>query len=124
MDHNEGTSRGYYRVELDRGWCDCGKFQVFCMPCSHVIAACSNVLQDPSKHLYVIYNVINVFDVYKNSFPMVEKEEYWPTYQCGIVWHNENLRRKKKGRPNNTRIRTEMHTTDEVVRLYGTCRHP
>lgn len=39
MDHNEGRPRGYYRVELDNGWCDCEKFQVFHMPCFNVIAA-------------------------------------------------------------------------------------
>ena len=46
MDHNEGMSRGHYRVKLDRDWCDCGKFQVFRMLCSHVMAACSKVRQD------------------------------------------------------------------------------
>ena len=26
MDHNEDMPREYYRVELDRGWCDYEKF--------------------------------------------------------------------------------------------------
>lgn len=41
MDHNEGSPRGYFRVDLDRGWCEREKFQAFCMPCSHVIEVCS-----------------------------------------------------------------------------------
>lgn len=32
MDHNESRPMGYYRVELHRGWWDCGKFQAFRMP--------------------------------------------------------------------------------------------
>lgn len=49
MDHNEGRPRGYYRVELDRSWCDCGKFQAFRMPCSHVLAACAHARNEPSQ---------------------------------------------------------------------------
>ncbi|XP_058734136.1 uncharacterized protein LOC131605848 [Vicia villosa] len=44
IDHNEGLPRQQYRVLTDEGWCDCGKFQAFRMPCSHVIAA--SIVQD------------------------------------------------------------------------------
>lgn len=39
---------------------------------------------------------------------MVAKDEYLPTYQGDIIWNNEKMRRKKKGRPNSKRIRTKM----------------
>lgn len=41
MDHSEGKPMGHYKVNLINGWCDCGKFKVYHVPCSHVIAACS-----------------------------------------------------------------------------------
>jgi hypothetical protein len=104
MDHNEGMPMGQYRVELDRGWCDCGRFQAFRTPCSHVIAACSKVRRDPSYLLSEVYKVASLSNVYKISFSVVAKEDYWPEYQGDIVWHNEVMRRKKKGHPNNTRI--------------------
>ena len=122
MDHNEGRPRGYYRVELDRGWCDCGKFQAFRMPCSHVIAACSHVRLDPIQHISPVYTVKSVLSVYINTFSVLAKEDYWPAYQGDIVWHNEQMRRKKKGRPKSTRIRTEMDTANKMIRLCSTCR--
>lgn len=91
MEHNEGRPSGYYRVELDRGWCDCIKFQVFRMSCSHVTTTCSKARQGPSNLLSIIYKVINLCNMYKNSFSVLAKEDYWPSYQGEIVWHNENM---------------------------------
>jgi hypothetical protein len=99
MDHNEGSPRWYYRVELVRGWCDCGKFQAFRMRCSDVIATCSKAQQDPSNLLSATYKVINLCNVYNNNFSVVAKEDYWYAYQWEIVWHNKIMRRKKKDRP-------------------------
>lgn len=55
---------------------------------------------------------------------MVENEDYWPAYQGHIVWHNENMRRKKKDRSNNTQIRTEMDTANKMVTLCSSCCQP
>lgn len=76
MYHNERRPKGYYRVELDRGWCDCGKFQAFHKPCNRVIEACSHARQDPSNLLSGVYKFINVYNVYNNIFLVVAKEEY------------------------------------------------
>lgn len=80
--------------------------------------------QDAFMHLSDVYKVVNIFNVYNNSFPVVELEDYWSAYQGEIIWHNENMRQKKKDLPNNTRIKTEMDTTDKMVRLCSLCRQP
>ena len=121
MDYNEGRLREYYRVELDRGLCNCKKLQAFHIPCSHVIVACSKARHDSSNLLFVVYKVINLRNVYNNNFLVVAKEDYWPTYQWNIVWHNENMRTKKKGLLNSMRIRTKMDTTNKMVRLCSSC---
>ena len=51
-------------------------------------------------------------------------EEYWPPYEGDIVWHNDEMRRKKKGMPKSTRIRTGMDSTDKMIRLCSICRQP
>jgi len=38
IDHKEGMIQGEYKVDLQAKLCDCGKFQVLHLPCSHVIA--------------------------------------------------------------------------------------
>ncbi|XP_058753389.1 uncharacterized protein LOC131626586 [Vicia villosa] len=100
IDHNEGLPRQQYRVLTDEGWCDYGKFQAFRMPFSHAET---------------------LLGVYNNAFQVMAKEDYWPAYEGDVVWHNDNMRRKKRGRPNSTRIRTEMDH-EKVVRKCGICR--
>src|SRR4051812_36270865 len=39
-----------------------------------------------------------------------------------MVWHNDNMQRNKRGRPNSTRIRTEMDDHEKMVRKCGICR--
>lgn len=124
MDHNEGRPNLSYAVRLSNGWCDCGKFQAFRMPCSHVIAACAYTRWDAYSHLSNVYRVDSLMNVYNKCFHVVAMEEYWPPYEGDIVWHNEEMRRKKKGHPNNTRIQTEMDTMDKMIRKCSICRQP
>lgn len=76
MDYNEGIPNKDYRVQLNRDWCNCGKFQAFYMPFSHVITTCSYARQDASKNLSDVCKVISVFNVYNNRFPVVAMEDY------------------------------------------------
>lgn len=122
IDHNEGLPRQQYRVLLDDHWCDCGKFQAFRMPCSHVIAACAFAHRDALSLLSPIYKAETLLQVYSVAFPVVAKEDYWPEYDGEVVWHNDTMRRNKKGRPNSTRIRTEMDVQDKMERKCSICR--
>ncbi|KAI5448199.1 hypothetical protein KIW84_015572 [Lathyrus oleraceus] len=124
MDHNEGRPNLAYAVRLNKSWCDCGKFQAFRIPCSHVIASCAYTRQDAYSHLFDVYKANTIMNIYNQSFSVLPMEDYWPPYEGDIVWHNEEMRRKKKGRPNSTRIITEMDSTDKMIRLYSIYRQP
>jgi hypothetical protein len=124
MDHNEGRTNLSYAVRLNRSWCDCGKFQAFRIPFSHVIVACTHTLQDAYNHISDVYKTITVMNVYNKSFSVLPMEKYCPPYEGDIVWHNDEMRRKKKGRPNITHIRTEMDTIDKMIRLCSIYRQP
>ena len=120
IDHNEGLPRQEYRVILPSRWCDCGKFQVFRMPCSHVIVACVYTHQDILLLLSPIYKSETLLNI-NNGFPMVSKLDYWPAYDDEIVWHNDQMRRIKKGRPKSKRITTEMDSLDKLERKCCLC---
>ncbi|CAK8538229.1 unnamed protein product [Lathyrus sativus] len=122
MDHGEGKPMGHYKVDLLNGWCDCGKFQAFRVPFSHVIAACSNVRHDACALLSDVYRVTNLFGVYNASFPVMSCDEYWPVYEGDQICHNPRMWRNKKGRPVNTRITTEMDNFDKLERKCSMCR--
>lgn len=76
IDHNDGLPRQEYWVLLPDGCWDCGKFQAFRMPCSHVITPCSFAHQNALTLLFPIYRAGTLLDVYKNPFPAIEKEDY------------------------------------------------
>src|SRR3954470_21611041 len=122
IDHGEGLPRQEYRVLLEERWCDCGKFQAFRMPCSHVIAACAHSHLDALALLSPFYKSETLLHVYNNGFAVVAKEDYWPAYEGEIVWHNDQMRRNKKGRPKSKRITTEMDELDKLERKCGLCR--
>ena len=122
IDHNQGLPRQEYRVLIPDRWCDCGQFQAYRMPCSHVIAACSHSHFDALSLVSPIYKVATLLNVYDNPFPVVALEAYWPEYDGEIVWHNESMRRNKSGRPNSRRIRTEMDVAEKMQRKCSICR--
>lgn len=76
MDHNEGDQRDTIGSDYKEIGAAIKKIQVFCMSCPYVNTTCSSVRQDVFFHLYVVYKVVNIFNAYINSFPMVAKEEY------------------------------------------------
>ncbi|XP_058784552.1 uncharacterized protein LOC131659363 [Vicia villosa] len=124
MDHGEGKPMGDYKVNLRDLWCDCGKYQAYRVPCSHVIAACSMVRQDAYALLSDDYRVSNLFGVYSTSFPVLPLDEYWPSFEGDQICHNPLMRRNKKGRPVSSRIRTEMDKYDKLERKCALCRLP
>jgi len=48
------------------------------------------------------------YSIYNTTFKEVHDKSYWPPYDGPVLCHNPNMWRLKKGRSNNTRIRTEM----------------
>lgn len=76
MDYSEWKSMGRYKVDMLNGWSDCGKFQAYRVPCSHVIDTRSGVRQDTYAHLSNVYKVVNLFGVYNIIFPVLPYEKY------------------------------------------------
>lgn len=111
-----------FKVDLQAGWCDCGKYQALHLPCSHVIAACS-----PFHHDYTTL----IPHVFKNEsvcvIKVVQDKSYYPPYEGPELFHNPHMQKLKKGQPNSTRIRSEMDEEVErtpTPRLCRLCRHP
>ena len=76
MDHNEGRPNLSYAVKLNRSWCDCVKFQAYCILCSHVITTCAHTHQDAYNHLFDVYKAIIVMNAYNKNFSVLPMEEY------------------------------------------------
>ncbi|CAK8539745.1 unnamed protein product [Lathyrus sativus] len=122
INQNNGRPTSTFSVDLRNRLCDCGKFQAFHLPCSHMIAACSSIRQDYIIHIPEVFIVLNIFKVYKESFSGLPHEENWPKYEGFTLCHDDSMRRNKKGRPTSSRIRTEMENAEKEKRRCGICR--
>ncbi|CAK8535466.1 unnamed protein product [Lathyrus sativus] len=122
IKQRDGRPLGTFSVGLRRGWCDCGRFQAFHLPCSHVIAACASIRQDHNMHIPDVFKVLSAFKVYSQSFLGLPHQQNWQTYEGFTLCHDETMRRNKKGRPNSIRITTEMDDFEKEKRRCGICR--
>lgn len=104
INQNDDRSIGTFSVDIRKQWCDCEKFWVFHLPCSHVITTYSSICHDYSMHISYIFKVFNVFKVYKERFLGLPHEDNWPQYDGFTLCHDAFMRRKKKGRSHNTRL--------------------
>ncbi|XP_050916681.1 uncharacterized protein LOC127131827 [Lathyrus oleraceus] len=75
INQNDGRPTGTFSVDLRKQHCDCGKFQAFHLPYSHVIVACSSIRQNYSIHIPDVFKILNAFKVYKESFLGLTHEE-------------------------------------------------
>ncbi|CAK8532597.1 unnamed protein product [Lathyrus sativus] len=122
INYNDGRPTGTFSIDLRNRLCDCGKFQAFQLPCSHVIVACSSIRQDYTIHIPEVFTVLNAFKVYKESFLGLPHEENWPKYEGFTLCNDDSMRRNKKERPTNSRIRNEMDDAEKEKRRCGICR--
>jgi len=123
IDHKEGLPKGEYKVDLQNKWCECRRFRVLHLPCSHVIAACFSFCHNYKTFVDNKFTNECVYAVYNIHFDVVHHHTYWPDYEGLKVVSNKSMRRANKGRPPITRIRTEMDDV-ETERRCGVCRMP
>ncbi|XP_075665295.1 uncharacterized protein LOC142634952 [Castanea sativa] len=101
--------RGNHRheVNLRESTCSCQKWQVYKIPCSHVIAVCK--YQDISAMRYIdrCYCLEEQVACYAPRFCMVPDNVHWNEPDFPVLYPNVKLRRVK-GRPRSTRLLNEM----------------
>ncbi|MED6106247.1 hypothetical protein PIB30_003206 [Stylosanthes scabra] len=75
-----GFSLNTYRVSLRNQTCDCGYFQALHYPCMHAVECC--VLSRVNWVSYVndMYQMTEVFSVYRLGFSSPIPDGYWPPY--------------------------------------------
>ncbi|XP_058776778.1 uncharacterized protein LOC131651126 [Vicia villosa] len=124
MDHGEGKPMGDYKVNLIDLWCDCGEYQAYYVPYSHVSVACSVVRQDAYALLSDVYRVTNLFSIYSTSFPVLPYDEYWTAFDGDQICHNPIMRRNKKGHLVSSHIKAKMDIYDKLERKHALYRLP
>ncbi|CAK8530631.1 unnamed protein product [Lathyrus sativus] len=88
---------------------------------STLISTCTSIRQDHTMYIPDVFKIFSVFKIYKESFFELPHHENWQTYEGYTLFHDETMRRKKKGCPNSTQIRTKMDDVEKEKRKCVIC---
>uniref|UniRef100_A0A2N9F1B3 SWIM-type domain-containing protein n=1 Tax=Fagus sylvatica TaxID=28930 RepID=A0A2N9F1B3_FAGSY len=96
-----------HQIRLHEGTCTCGKWQMFKIPCSHLIACCSDQHINVMQFIDPCYRLTEQLACYSRPFEPVKDELYWKPIE-GPTLRPDPTMARQKGRPKSTRIRNEM----------------
>lgn len=109
-------------VRISEMTCTCGKWQIFHYPCSHLYAACKYANVDIWQYVDQFYSIDAYVGAYGHHFQPFEHEDYW-TVPDMPRWLPNIQRRRKKGRPQSSRLRNEMDWRENIQKpRCGICR--
>ncbi|XP_061365114.1 uncharacterized protein LOC133308503 [Gastrolobium bilobum] len=101
-----------FSVNLTDRKCQCGKFQAFKIPCSHVIASCKKVALDVEQYVDPVFSVTSIMHVYSSPFLPIGSEDGIPPHPGPKLVPDVSMMRGQ-GRPKSTRIRNKIHKRQE-----------
>ncbi|XP_075665278.1 uncharacterized protein LOC142634930 [Castanea sativa] len=117
--------RGNHRheVNLRESTCSCQKWQVYKIPCSHVIAVCKYQGISAMRYIDRCYCLEEQVACYAPRFRMVLDSVHWNEPDFSVLYPNVKLRRAK-GQPRSTRLLNEMDlgTEHQPRPLCSLCR--
>ncbi|XP_030939836.1 uncharacterized protein LOC115964716 [Quercus lobata] len=101
--------RGNHRheVNLRQNTYSCQKWQVYKIPCSHVIAVCKYQGISAMRYIDCCYHLEEQVACYAPRFRTVPDSVHWNEPNFPVLYPNVKLRHEK-GRPRTTRLRNEM----------------
>ncbi|KAL8487246.1 hypothetical protein ACS0TY_023791 [Phlomoides rotata] len=105
-----------YRVSLSDQECDCGKWKLDGITCSHALELCRQYVVDPRKYVPECYSTTEYALAYSSGFftslPDIKEWEE-PNFQ---LRHNHDRRIRRCGRDVTSRIHNEMDWTQTRAR--------
>jgi len=111
-------------ISLTDRTCDCGKWEMYRLPCSHLIAALNHVKINYRRYIDMFYSIQTLGELWAPQFYPVKHKEYWnytPEYQ--VLPDRDMIR--SRGRPQSTRIRSDADISDaSVARKCRICHQP
>ena len=119
IDHTGGQT---WSVVLNKYYCECGAFQAYKYPCSHVIAACAHVSINVYQYVDPAYSIQNIIQAYSVEWSPLGNQSNIPDRTGPRIVPDYSMMRTK-GRPISTRLRNEMDWTESQRRQRcGHCR--
>lgn len=99
-------------VSLRPPSCSCGKYTLFHLPCSHMLAVTADLGEDPFPFVAPEYRLEVHKRIFAQKFRPMPHEQYWPDNDYPTLLAIPARQREvKTGRPQHTRIHNEMDTS-------------
>ncbi|XP_039033440.1 uncharacterized protein LOC120169346 [Hibiscus syriacus] len=73
---HEGGNSTTYTSNLNRRWCDRGRFQAFKFPCAHAVVTCMHINVDPYFYVDYCYSLHTMRNIYSCDFKYLPNEAY------------------------------------------------
>ena len=102
-------------VKLSDMTCSCGKWTLYHLPCSHVLAACAQTSLDVSPFVDQFYTLEQHLACYSPQFQPIPHPDYWNEPNMSMLLPPFE-RMRKVGRPQSTRMRNEMDWQERGAR--------
>ncbi|XP_078171452.1 uncharacterized protein LOC144565535 [Carex rostrata] len=120
---NTGTSKYSVTINGRSSICVCQAFRLIGLPCSHMLACCSD--QWHKTNFHTLCNDWYFTEMYRNAYSIqfhpVPDKRFWPSIEGPTVL--PFALRKKKGRPKSTRIHNSMDVRETTVTTKRKCGH-
>ena len=109
-------------VNLVQKTCTCQKWQIYKIPCSHVIAVCQSQHLQPDQYIDRCYTMEEQLACYASKFKPVLDATYWKEPDFPKLYPNSTIRRER-GRPKVSQLGDEMDWRESQPKpTCGLCR--
>ncbi|XP_021724591.1 uncharacterized protein LOC110691915 [Chenopodium quinoa] len=92
-----GKGDNKHNVDLVKKTCTCGKFLIYKLPCSHILAVCRDRNLSYASFIDPFFSTHEYRQTYIKSFKPLPDVPYWPPYVGPKVIANVNQKRGKPG---------------------------
>ncbi|KAI5655128.1 hypothetical protein M9H77_32315 [Catharanthus roseus] len=118
------TGNNVYTLRINNKFCNCGKWQTYTLPCSHVLAVCRENGSRTDTYAPEIYSRQTYRRTYQANFHPVLSENFWRDVPFSLTFYPPNTK-KERGRKQGKRFQGEMNyrNPDSPPRC-GRCRMP
>ncbi|KAI5658519.1 hypothetical protein M9H77_27312 [Catharanthus roseus] len=101
-----GIGNNVYTLRLNNNSCSCGKWQMYTLPCSHVLVVCRENGSRTDTYVPEIYSRM-YRRTYQSNFHPVLSENFWRDVPFNLTFYPPNMK-KERGRKQGKRFKGEM----------------
>ncbi|KAI5661809.1 hypothetical protein M9H77_21132 [Catharanthus roseus] len=92
-----GTNNNVYTLRINNKSCSCGKWQIYTLPCSHVLAVCRETGSRANTYVLEIYSRQTYRRTYQANFHPVLSENFWRNVPFNLTFYPPNMKKERVG---------------------------